>query len=137
MKKSDSNEFKNAGRKKNMVCKCPMCDRGFGQRRYMYEHVRTVHSKWEHVKVRRTKIEKTDLKCSECGFTSPENGARHGADGTMCLKNQALMHEIGYVSDPEIKLDCKINNVLAIKNEPPEPELNLVKGSKYRQNICF
>ena len=60
MQKSDSQEFKNAGKKKVMVCKCPMCEREFGQRRYMYEHVRTVHSKWEHVKVRRTKIEKTD-----------------------------------------------------------------------------
>ena len=69
-----------------MVCKCPMCDREFGQRRYMYEHVKTVHSKWEHVKVRRTKIEKTDKKCKECGFAYADS---HGADGYMCRKNQA------------------------------------------------
>ena len=128
MQKSDSQEFKKAGKKKVMVCKCPMCDRQFGQRRYMYEHVRTVHSKWEHVKVRRTKIEKTDRKCEECGFTYSDHGAGHGANGAMCLKNQALMHEIGYVSDPEIKLDCRIKNVLAIKSEPPSPVLDLECG---------
>ena len=43
----------------------------------------------------------------------------------MCRKNQALMHEIGYVSDPEIKLDCRIREVLAIKNEDAPPELDL------------
>ena len=43
----------------------------------------------------------------------------------MCRKNQALMHEIGYVSDPEIKLDCRIKEVLAIKNEDAPPELDL------------
>ena len=36
------------------------------------------------------------------------------------------MHEVGYVSDPEIKFDCRITDkVLSIKNEETTPELDL------------